>query len=377
MTLRLVTGGESHGPFLTAVLDGVPAGIPVSTEDVRSELARRKSGPDRSPRMALEKENAVITGGVRKGRTTGAPVVIQIPNSEYVEGISEKKSQADAFFPRPGHADLAGVLKYGLPEARSVIERASARETASRVAAGTVAKNFMGALGVSFASAILQAGKVKCASVPSFDTARMLDTRFPFADESKKEKALRLIRDCQKSGETLGGKVWAAARGVAPGVGSYSAWESRLDARIAFQLMSIPSVKGVIIGRVEDTLALRGSEAQDRVKPGARPFYRRETNMAGGTEGGVSNGEDIEVTLLLKPVPSSRFLKGSVDLRTKEPALPEIPRNDIAALTPAAVIAESLLALTLMECYLDKFGGDSLTDIKAALSAYTKRLAKK
>ena len=372
--MRYSTGGESHGPFLTAILEGAPAGIPLSAEDIRKELARRKGGPDRSPRMKLEKENAVITGGVRNGLTTGGPVVIQIPNSEYREGVTEKTSQADAFFPRPGHADLAGVLKFGFAESRNVIERASARETASRVAAGTVAKRFLGGLNVSFASAILQAGHVKCPSPPSFEKASLLDPEFPFTDKRLKAKALRLIRQCQKTGETIGGKVWVCARGVVPGVGGYAEWESRLDARLAFHLMSIPSVKGVLIGGIEQSVILPGSKAQDELIPGAVPYYRRKTNLAGGMEGGVSNGEDITATLILKPVPSSKFLRGSVDLRTLEPALPEIPRNDIAALTPAAVIAESLLAMVLMEAYLDKFGRDSMKDIRKSLAAYRKRL---
>ncbi len=372
--MRYSTGGESHGPFLTAVLEGVPAGIPLSVEDIRNELVRRKGGPDRSPRMKLEKENAVITGGIRKGLTTGAPVVVHIPNNEYREGVTEKTSQADAFFPRPGHADLAGVLKFGFGESRNVIERASARETASRVAVGTVAKKFLGELGVSFASAILQAGEVRCASAPSFEKASRLDPGFPFADIRLKEKALGLIKKCQKTGETLGGRVWVCARGVVPGVGSYAEWDRRLDARLAFHLMSIPSVKGVLIGGIEESVNLPGSKAQDELRQGAVPFYKRRTNFAGGMEGGVSNGEDITATIILKPVPSSKYLRGSVDLRSLKPALPEIPRNDIAALTPAAVIAESLLAMVLMEAYLEKFGGDSLKDIKRSFSAYLKRL---
>lgn len=372
--MRYVTGGESHGPFLTAILEGAPAGIPITEADVRRELVRRKAGPDRSPRMALEKEGAVITGGVRKGLTTGAPVVIQIPNAEYSPGVSEKTSQADAFFPRPGHADLAGTLKFGFAESRNVIERASARETASRVAVGTVARNFLSELGVSFASAIIRAGKIESSIRPSFQAAAASDPAFPFIDPARKEKALALIMKCRRSGETLGGKVWVAARGVVPGVGSYTEWESRLDAKLAFHFMSIPSVKGVLIGDVENTACLPGSGAQDGLRPGSDPFYKRKTNMAGGMEGGVSNGEDIEATLFLKPVPSSRYLRGSVDLRTRKSALPEIPRNDIAALTPAAVIAESLAALAIMECYLEKFGRDSLPDIRKALSAYVRRL---
>lgn len=375
--MRYVTGGESHGPFLTAILEGAPAGIPLTEADVRKELVRRKAGPDRSPRMALEKEGAVITGGVRKGLTTGAPVVIQIPNSEYSQGISEKSSQADAYFPRPGHADLAGTLKFGFRESRNVIERASARETASRVAAGTVAKNFLGELGVGLASAIIQAGKIESSVKPSFEAAAAADPAFPFIDPARKEKALSFIMKCRKSGETLGGKVWVAARGVVPGVGSYAEWESRLDARLAFHFMSIPSVKGVLIGDVERAISLPGSKAQDELAAGAAPFFKRRTNTAGGMEGGVSNGEDIEATLFLKPVPSSKYLRGSVDLRTKEAALPEIPRNDTAALTPAAVIAESLAAIVIMECYLEKFGRDSLPDIRKALSAYSKRLDRK
>lgn len=368
--MRFLTGGESHGPFLTAIIEGMPAGISVTIKEVKKELIRRTSGLGRGARMALEFEEIKITGGVRRGLTTGAPIVLVIPNSEKESDSLQK----NAYFPRPGHADLAGTLKFGFSEARNVIERASARETAARVAIGAVAKQFLKAFGVLFASAVLQVGKIGSSKAPDFDEALKLDPKFPFADPEKRKAAEQLIKKYKEKGETLGGKAWASARGVLPGLGSYAQWDKRLDARLAFYLMSIPSVKGVLVGNIETTLGLDGSSAQDEIDPGGKIFYGRKTNKAGGIEGGVSNGGDIEATMLIKPLPSSKFAKGSVDLRRLKSARPEIPRSDTTAVVPAAVVAESLIAITITEAYLEKFGTDSLKDISKAVSGYRKRI---
>jgi chorismate synthase len=374
--VRFLTGGESHGSFLTAILEGLPCGIPLAEKDIQEDLLRRNNGLGRGARMALETEEIRITGGVRNGFTTGAPVVLMIPNSENAV-LSQKEISAlqkDAYFPRPGHADLAGLLKFGFSETRNVIERASGRETAARVAVGAVAKKFLKEFDIAFASAVLQVGTIRSSVNPAFKEALKLDKRFPFPDPKKKNAAVKLIEKCKTTGETLGGKVWVSARGAVPGLGSYTQWDKRLDSRLSRDLMSIPSVKGLLIGDIESSVDLDGSAVQDEIRLAAVPFYKRKTNRAGGIEGGVSNGEDIELTLLVKPLPSSRLAKGSVDLRTLKSAGPEIPRSDTTAVVPVAIVAEALMAITLAEACLEKFGNDSLKDILKAFIHYKKRI---
>lgn len=374
--MRFLTGGESHGKLLSVIIEGIPAGIPVDKDFILSELQKRDKCFGRSSRMEIEKEAFEIFGGVRKGLSTGAPLVIVIPNNEFGSLSQERISelQTDIWTARPGHADLSGAIKFGFEETRNVIERASGRETAARVAVGAIAKMFLSEFGVSFASAITQVKNISSSKKITFKDAKNLKPDFPFADPQKLNEAIEILEDSKKKGETVGGKVWVGAKGVVPGIGSYTNWDKRLDAQIGYHLMSIPSVKGVLIGDIEKAVLLDGSNAQDQLQPDAKPFYKRKTNLAGGIEGGVSNGEIIEATLFVKPLSSSKFSKAGLNLRTKKIVEPQIPRTDTTSLAPVAVISESLMAIVLMNNYLEKFGSDSLKDIKTSFLNYRKRL---
>ncbi len=376
--MRFLTGGESHGKSLSVIVEGVPAGIPIDKNFLLKELQRRDKCLGRSSRMEIENEDFEILGGVRKGLSTGAPVVISILNSEY-KGLTDKEIselQTDILTCRPGHADLNGAIKFGFEETRNVIERASGRETAARVAAGAIAKMFLSQFDVSFASAITQVGNLISSKSITFREARKLKAEFPFADSKELSKAVKLIENLKMRGETLGGKIWVCASGVVPGIGSYTNWDKRLDAQIAYYLMSIPSVKGVLIGDIEKAVFLEGSKAQDRIQNDGKFFFKRKTNLAGGIEGGISNGEDIEATVFAKPLPSSKNIKSHLNLRTRKIESPQFPRSDTTSLAPVAVICESLLAIVLMNNYLEKFGSDSLKDVKASFINYKKRLTK-
>ncbi|MFB3850303.1 MAG: chorismate synthase [Acidobacteriota bacterium] len=376
--MRFLTSGDSHGASITAIVEGVPAGLPIEKEYIKKELLRRNKCAGRSQRMALEKEEVIILSGVRKGLSTGAPITIMIPNSEFYD-LSEAQIlqiQNDLPVARPGHADLNGMLKFGFKEARNVAERASARETAARVAIGAIAKMFLKEFNISFASAIIQVGEIKSSKKITFEKASKLDAYFPFSDKNRTKAVLNLLENFKERGETVGGKVWASAKGVVPGIGSYTNWDKRLDAQIAYHLMSIPSVKGVLIGDIENAVSLKGSAAQDQFADSSKIFYKRKTNLAGGIEGGVSNGEDIVATCFVKPIPSSKFSKKGLNLQTKKKQAPQITRADTTSLAPVAVICESLMAIVIMQNYLEKFGADSVDDIKNSFSIYQKRLRK-
>lgn len=374
--MRFLTAGDSHGSKLATIVEGVPAGLPIEKENIRKELLRRNKCAGRSQRMNLEKEEVTILSGVRKGLSTGAPITILIPNSEFEDLAEDQISQIQTNIPvaRPGHADLSGMLKFGFKEARNVTERASARETAARVAIGAIAKIFLKKFYVSFASAVIQVGEIKSSKKISFKKALNLNPFFPFSDKGKLKEVLNLIEEYKARGETVGGKVWVSARGVVPGIGSYTNWDKRLDAQIAYHFMSIPSVKGVLIGDIENVISFEGCAAQDTFSFSSNNLFKRSTNFMGGIEGGVSNGEDIEATCLVKPLPSSRFSKDGLNLGTKKKAPIKIPRSDTTSLAPVAVICESLLAIVLMQNYLEKFGADSVTDIKKNFNLYKKRL---
>jgi len=376
--MRFLTSGDSHGSQIAAIVEGVPAGIQVNENCIRNELLRRNNCLGRSSRMGIEEENVKVISGVRKGLSTGAPITIMIPNSEFQDLTLDQISQIQGDMPvaRPGHADLSGMLKFGFKEARNVVERSSARETAARVAVGAIAKIFLKEFNVSFASAVIQVGEVCSSKKITFKDALKLNSSFPFPDKNKIKAALNLIEDFKARGETVGGKVWASARGVIPGVGCYTNWDKKLDAQLAYQLMSIPSVKGVLIGDIENAISIEGSAAQDLFTTSSDSFYKRKTNFAGGIEGGVSNGEDIEAICFVKPLPSSKFSKEGLNLRTKKIAETQIPRADTTSLAPVAVICESLMAIVLMQNYLEKFGADCIDDIKKSFSLYKKRLRK-
>jgi chorismate synthase len=356
VTLELATAGESHGPGLVAILSGLPAGLVLEQTAIDADLRRRQQGYGRSPRQQIETDEVEVLAGLRHGRTLGTPLALVVRNRDHKnwtwgmspwppEGEPEGKGTKEVTLPRPGHADLAGVQKYGLTDVRDALERASARHTAAHVAAGAVAKALLAHVAISVAgTALPEAG----ADAGSVDEAR-------------------------KAQDTLGGIVEVRARGVPPGLGSYARKEDRLDARLAAALMGIQAVKGVEIGDGFALARLRGSEAHDEIAADERGLHRR-SNRAGGIEAGVSNGEEIVVRAAMKPLPTLMQPLASVDLETGEPAHALVERSDVSAVEALAVVAEATVAWELARAAREKFGGDALGDFVAAWRAYLERI---
>jgi chorismate synthase len=361
VTLRLTTAGESHGPALVGILTGLPAGLSLDRAEIDRDLGRRQEGYGRSPRQRLERDEIEVLAGLRHGRTLGTPLAFLVRNLDHESwawGMSPWPSDTEptgkgtepVTLPRPGHADLAGALKFGLTDVRDALERASARQTAVTVAAGAVAKTLLRAIGVSIESAVLEVGG---------------------ADE---ESAIRDVIDAARGErDTLGGIVEVRARGVPPGLGSYATQEERLDARLAGRLMGTQAVKGVEIGAGFGLARARGSQAHDEILRDDHGLHR-ETNRAGGIEAGVSNGEEIVVRAAMKPLPTLMRPLRSVDLATSEPAEALVERSDVAAVEALAVVAEATVALELARAAREKFGGDALDDFVAGHGAYLERI---
>ena len=381
--LRFLTAGESHGPGLVVILEGMPAGVPVAEEAIAHELARRRHGYGRGGRQRFEADAFEILGGVRHGRTLGSPVAITIPNVEfpgkYAELMGaggEMDPAARLTRPRPGHADLVGALKYGFDDVRNVLERASARETAARVAAGAVCKAFLTELGVRVFSHVVQIGKAKArrGSIPTPDDAAAID-RSPVrcADPAAGEAMVAEIDRARKDKDSVGGVFEVLAYGVPPGAGSYVHWDRKLDARLAAALMSIQSVKGVEVGDGFATASRPGSKAHDEiVLRGGR--LARASARAGGIEGGMSTGEPIRVRAAMKPFSTVPKPLRTVDLATGEPAVAIKQRTDACAVPAGGVVGESVVAFTLADALLEKFGGDSLSETTRNLHAYLELL---
>ena len=383
MTLRFVTAGESHGPGLTAVVEGLPAGLELEPEDLDRDLARRQLGHGRGGRMKIETDRAIVTSGVRHGRTLGSPVALRVENRDYAnweERMNPWPVEADVaevHLPRPGHADLAGVQKYGFTDVRNVLERASARETAARVACGALARAFLRRLGVEVHSHVLRVGAVEA---PAPD--RLLPDDFAEVDASPvrcldleaSEAMVAEINRARKANESLGGVFEVRAFGLVPGLGSYASWDERLDARLAGAVMSIQSMKGVGIGDGFDLAARDGSGAHDEIFWAAERGFFRETNRAGGLEGGMTTGEALVVRGAMKPLPTLTKPLRSVDLATKEPAQALRERTDSCTVPAGAVVAEAMVALVVGAAYRDKLGGDHVEDAVAALRAYEERV---
>jgi chorismate synthase len=354
VTLTLTTAGESHGPALVAIVTGLPAGLVLERAAIEGDLRRRQQGYGRSPRQQIETDEVEVLAGLRHGRTLGTPVALVVRNRDHKnwtwgmspwppEGEPEGKGKEPVTLPRPGHADLAGVMKYGLSDVRDALERASARHTAAIVAAGAVAKALLGEIG---------------ARVESTVVTDDLEQRI---DEARAER------------DTVGGVVEVRATGVPPGLGSYATKEERLDARLAWALLGTQAVKGVEIGEGFGLAELRGSEAHDEILRD-EGGYRRETNRAGGIEAGVSNGEEIVVRAAMKPLPTLMKPLRSADLETGEPAQALVERSDVAAVEALAVVAEACVAFELARAAREKFGGDALVDFVAAWQAYVERI---
>ncbi|EWS82817.1 chorismate synthase [Brachybacterium phenoliresistens] len=395
--LRWITGGESHGQSLIALLDGVPAGIALTTDDLRAVLARRRLGHGRGTRQKFEQDVVRVLGGLRHGVTMGSPIAIEIANSEWpkwekvmsADPVAREDLMVDAGTgdereiarnkpltrPRPGHADLAGVLKYGFDEVRPVLERASARETAARVAAGKVAAALLEqAAGIRLVSHTLSVGPIRVpedAPLPTPEDGAVLDADPVrcFHPETSARMAAE-IDACKKDGDTLGGVVEVLAYGMPIGLGSHTQWDRRLDGKLAQAIMSIQAMKGVEIGDGFATAARRGSAAHDEILAGAdAASTQRASNRAGGLEGGISNGQVIRVRGALKPISTVPRALRTVDIVTGEQATANHQRSDVCAVAPAAVIAEAMVALTLADALLEKAGGDSVEEIRAHLSA--------
>ncbi|GAB2544132.1 chorismate synthase [Brachybacterium huguangmaarense] len=397
--LRWLTAGESHGPSLIAMLDGVPAGIELTTDDLRETLARRRLGHGRGARQKFEQDAVRVLGGLRHGTTLGSPIAVEIANSEWpkwekvmaADPVAREDLLIDAGTgdereiarnrpltrPRPGHADLAGMLKYGLADARGVLERASARETAARVVAGRVAAALLEqAAGIRLVSHTLAVGPVRVpedAPLPGPEDGDRLDADpVRCADPQTSAHMVAEIDACQKDGDTLGGVVEVLAYGVPVGLGSHTQWDRRLDGRLAQAIMSIQAMKGVEIGDGFATAARRGSAAHDEIVPdahGVAAGTERVSNRAGGLEGGMSNGQVIRVRGALKPISTVPRALRTVDVATGEASTANHQRSDVCAVAPAAVIAEAVVALALADALLEKAGGDSVDEIRAHLAA--------
>ncbi|HET8788369.1 MAG TPA: chorismate synthase [Actinomycetes bacterium] len=385
--LRWLTAGESHGPELLAIVEGLPAGIPVTLDEIRLDLARRKLGYGRGARMKFEQDELNISGGVRHGLTLGGPVALRIGNTEWPkwaevmspDPVEDPEAAATGkgvalTRPRPGHADLTGMQKYGFEEARPVLERASARETAARVAAGAAAKALLGQVGVSVLSHVVRLGPAATRSraVPTLADLEEIDASPVRCLDGEAEGRMAAAVDAAKAaGDTLGGVFEVVAHGLPPGLGSYVHWDRKLDARLAGALMSIQAIKGVEVGDGFAGAARPGSRAHDAIVPGARPgTLRRRTGRAGGIEGGMSTGEVLRVRAAMKPLSTLVRALDTVDVATGARAKAVVQRSDVTAVPAAGVVGEAVVALVLADALLEKTGGDSLAEVRRNLDAY-------
>ncbi|GGK25367.1 chorismate synthase [Pilimelia terevasa] len=388
--MRWMTAGESHGPALVAILDAVPAGVQITSTEIADELARRRLGYGRGSRMSFERDVVEMVGGVRHGRTMGSPVAVRVANSEWPkwetvmaadpvdpEILAGLARNAPLTRPRPGHADLAGMQKYGHADARPILERASARETAARVAVGTVAKALLRqALGVEIVSHVVALGAVAVpdgAAPGPGDRARVDADPLRCADPAASAAMVAEVDAAKEDADTLGGVVEVLAYGVPPGLGSHVQWDRKLDARLAMALMSIQAIKGVEIGDAFTQARSRGSAAHDEMEP-SPAGVRRRTDRAGGLEGGMTTGQRLRVRAAMKPISSLSRALATVDIATGAPAAAIHQRSDVCAVPAAAVVAESMVALVLAEAATEKFGGDSVAEISRNLAAYRANL---
>lgn len=384
MTLRLITAGESHGPGLTCVVEGLPAGLKLAPEDLNNDMARRQLGHGRGGRMKIEKDTARVSAGVRHGFTLGGPVALQVDNRDYANW-EERMSPwsvdaeiAEVHLPRPGHADLVGTHKYKQSDVRNILERASARETAARVAGGALCKVFLGALGVQIRSHVIQIASVHApereAALTLADFEEVDASPVRCLDSEAGRAMVSEINALRKANESLGGVFEVQAFGLVPGLGSHISWEERLDGRLAMGILSIQAMKGVSIGEGFQIAGVPGSEAHDEIFYSEQRGYYRETNRAGGLEGGMTNGEPLIVRGAMKPLPTLTKPLRSVDIATHEPAEALRERTDSCTVPAAGVVGEAMVALVLADAYKQKFGGDHIDDTRQALTAYRERI---
>jgi chorismate synthase len=390
--LRFTTAGESHGPALVSILEGAPAGIPLLAADVNAELARRQQGYGRGRRMKIEKDAIELISGVRAGYTIGSPIAMLIRNRDFAnwqEIMEAAPTEADetgarkrsVTRPRPGHADLPGMLKYDREDARDILERASARETTARVAAGAVCRKLLLEIGITIGSHVIELGGISAAPAGELpnDINEVADkSPLRTLDPAAEEKMIARIDAAKKSGDTLGGVCEVICAGVPVGLGSHVSWERKLDGRIASAMMSIPAVKGVGIGIGFEAARLPGSEVHDEIHATSgrarASDIARGTNRAGGLEGGMTNGEPIVVRVAMKPISTLMRPLATVEMKTREPALAVAERSDVTAVPAMGVIAESMLAFVVCQAVIEKFGGDSLAELRYNLDGYIARV---
>ena len=385
--LRFTTAGESHGRALVAILEGLPAGLPVDGELIDRELERRQWGYGRGGRMKIERDHAEIISGVRHGRTLGSPVALLIENKDWANWMDVMAAEARDVAPdkarrvkrpRPGHADLAGGQKFDTRDLRDVLERASARETAARVACGALAKQLLAAFDVEIRSHVIQLGGVpeqplelawaEIAAIPE-------DAPLRCADEAAQARMVALIDETKRAGDTLGGVFEVVARGVVAGLGAHTSWDAKLDGRLAQAVMSIPAVKTVSIGAGVEAASLPGSEVHDEIfYDDAAHAFTRQTNRAGGLEGGITNGAELRVRGFLKPISTLRRPLRSVDIDTKQAESAAFERSDVTAVPAAGIIGETMVALVLAGAMREKFGGDSLAEMRRNFDSYLEQL---
>ncbi|MFL0566487.1 chorismate synthase [Microbacterium sp. 179-I 1D1 NHS] len=383
--LRVLTAGESHGPELVAIMEGLPSGVPVSLDAIRADLARRKLGYGRGSRMKFEEDELNLSGGVRHGLSLGSPIALRIGNTEWPKWIevmnpeptelSERSRGRGAALtrPRPGHADLVGMQKYGFDEARPILERASARETAARVALGAIARSFLSELGIRLVSHTLSIGPVQVpegAELPGPDDVDALDADpLRCFDPATSERMVAEVDAAKKDGDTLGGIVEVLAYGLPPGLGSHVHWDRRLDGKLAQALMSIQAIKGVEVGDGFETTRRRGSAAHDELFA-TEDGITRASDRAGGTEGGMSTGTVLRVRAGMKPIATVPHALRTVDVATGDTAAAHHQRSDVCAVPAAGVVAEAMVAIVLADAVLEKFGGDSIRETRRNLETY-------
>jgi chorismate synthase len=387
---RFTTAGESHGRALVAIVEGLPAGLDIDLELVNRELERRQWGYGRGGRMKIERDRAEFLSGVRHGRTLGSPVALQIENKDWKNwtgvmsagpidpDVAPEEKMRRVKRPRPGHADLAGGLKYGARDLRDILERASARETAARVACGALARQMLAVLGVEIRSHVIQLGGIPAAPLEvDWESIGRIPDDAPLrcADEDAQAAMVALVDEKRREGDTLGGVFEVVARGVVAGLGSHTSWEAKLDGRLARALMSIPAVKAVSVGAGVEAANLPGSQVHDEIgyDEGARAFTR-PTNRAGGLEGGITNGEELRVRGFLKPISTLRRALRSVDIETKAEESAAFERSDVTAVPAAGVIGEAMVALTLAEAAREKFGGDHVEEMRRNFDSYCEQI---
>ncbi|HEV7942847.1 MAG TPA: chorismate synthase [Solirubrobacteraceae bacterium] len=385
MALRMITAGESHGPGLTCIVEGLPAGLALQRERIDADLARRQLGHGRGGRMKIETDKADLAGGVRHGRTLGGPIALQVANRDYANWEERmnpwpvEEEVPEVHLPRPGHADLVGTWKYGLSDVRDILERASARETAARVAGGAVCRAFLSALGVEVRSHVVQIASVKA---PAREREQLRLEDFEAVDRSPvrcldAEAGAAMVTEIdalRKANESLGGVFEVQAFGLTPGLGSHVSWEERLDGRVAMAICSIQAVKGVSIGDGFEIAGRPGSQAHDEIFYSEIQGFHRSTNRSGGLEGGMTTGLPLVVRAAMKPLPTLTKPLRSVDTVSHEPAQALRERTDSCTVPAAGVVGEAMLCFVLADAYRRKFGGDHIDDVKQALAAYEERI---